>query len=57
MQNFFAVKNFELITPYEHMANPIAAFTKSSTFSGATAKTSEKSKQAPSPEKNAKKGP
>jgi hypothetical protein len=57
MQNFFAVKNFELITPYEHMANPIATFTKSSNFSGATGKTSEKSKQALSPDKNAKKAP
>ncbi len=48
MQNFFAGRNFELITPYEHMANPVATFlSKSSNFSGVTGKASDKIKQAP----------
>jgi hypothetical protein len=46
MQSFFTVKNFELITPYEHIGNPIAARSKSSNFSGVTGKTSDKGKPA-----------
>jgi len=39
------------------MANPIPTYTKSSNFSGATGKTSDKNKIAPLLDKNAKKSP
>lgn len=57
MQNFFTVKNFELITPYEHIGNPIAARSKSSNFSGVTGKTSEKEKGKPATLGSPKKSP